>query len=119
MAFEIGKIAGGYEFLDVLDSTKTGVAYKVRNLKFNRLEMLRILPRTVQDDQERVARFLREGKVHARLSHPNIITYYHASASAAELVMTTELVEGTQLAWRRACAGLRPPDAVRYVRHVS
>ena len=56
MAFEIGKTAGGYEFLDVLDSTKTGVAYKVRNLKFGRVEMLRILPRNLQEDQERVER---------------------------------------------------------------
>jgi len=118
MAFEIGKIAGGYEFLDVLDSTKTGVAYKVRNLKFNRVEMLRILPRNVQDDQERVERFLREVKVHARLSHPNIITFYNASEIDGQLVMTMELVEGTPLGWRLELGPLPYPEAIRYIRQV-
>src|SRR6266849_1111144 len=118
MAFEIGKIAGGYEFLDVLDSNKTGVAYKVRNLKFNRVEMLRILPRNVQDDQERVERFLREVKVHARLSHPNIITFYNASEIDGQLVMTMELVEGTPLGWRLELGPLPYPEAIRYMSHV-
>ena len=118
MAFEIGKTAGGYEFLDILDSTKTGVAYKVRNLKFGRVEMLRILPRNLQDDQERVERFLREVKVHARLSHPNIITFYNATEIDGQLVMTMELVEGTSLAWRLELGPLPYPEAIRYMRQV-
>jgi len=118
MAFEIGKTAGGYEFLDVLDSTKMGVAYKVRNLKFGRVEMLRILPRNVQDDQERVERFLREVKVHARLSHPNIITFYNATEIDGQLVMTMELVEGTPLAWRLELGPVPYPEAIRYMRQV-
>jgi eukaryotic-like serine/threonine-protein kinase len=118
MAFEIGKTAGGYEFLDVLDSTKTGVAYKVRNLKFGRVEMLRILPRNLQDDQERVERFLREVKVHARLSHPNLITFYNATEIDGQLVMTMDLVEGTPLAWRLELGPVPYPEAIRYMRQV-
>src|SRR5262249_32752274 len=118
MAFELGKTAGGYEFLDILDSSKVGIAYRVRNLKFGRVEMLRILPRNLQDDQERVDRFIREVKVHARLSHPNIITFYNATEIDGQLVMTTELVEGTPLAWRLDLGRIAYPEAVHYVRQV-
>src|SRR5690242_10161756 len=97
MPFALGKQAGDYEFIDVLGNSKTSLAYKVRNIKFDRMEMLRILPQNMQGDKERVERFLREVKVHARLSHPNIITFYNATEIEGQLVMTMELVEGTSL----------------------
>lgn len=100
MSFEIGKSAGSYEIIDVLSTSKTGVAYKVRNLLAQRLEVLKILPNNLQEDPERVARFLREMKVHARLQHPNIVSFYNAMEIERKLVMTTELVEGTTLAQR-------------------
>ena len=60
MAFEIGATIGGYEFIDALDNNpKAGITYKVRNVKFGRLEMLRILPLNPQGDQEKVDRFIR------------------------------------------------------------
>src|SRR6266478_5424267 len=97
MAFELGKVAGGYEFIDVFSKVKTGLAYKVRNVKCDRLEMLRILPQNMQGDQERVDRFLREIKVHARLGHPNIITFYNATEIDSHLVMTYEFFEAITL----------------------
>jgi serine/threonine protein kinase len=100
MGFEIGQTAGGYEFIDFLGSSKDDVAYKVRNTLSNRLEMLKVLPKKFQDDQERVSRFLREIKVHSRLIHPNIVSFYNATELDGHLVMTTELVEGTTLAER-------------------
>src|ERR1043166_2610953 len=118
MTFEIGRTVGGYEFLDILDSSKTGVAYKVRNVKYGRVEMLRILPRSVQDDQERVERFLREVKVHSRLSHPNIITFYNATEIEGQFVMTMELVEGTPLAWRLETSPVPCLEASDYMRQV-
>ena len=86
MAFEIGATLGGYEFLDVINSSpKTLITYKVRNVKFGRIEMLRILPLNLQGDQEKVDRFLREVKVHARLSHPNIVTFFNATEIEGQL----------------------------------
>src|SRR6266568_947011 len=116
MAFEIGTTLGGYEFLDFVDSSKTGIIYKVRNVKFGRVEMLRILPLNLQGDKEKVDRFLREVKVHARLSHPNIITFYNATAIEGQLVMTMELVEGTPLAARLELGPIPCAEAIDYVR---
>jgi serine/threonine-protein kinase len=117
MAFEIGKTTAGYEVLEVLGSSKTGVAYKVRNVFAQRFEVLKILPKNLQDNEEQVARFLREIKVHARLVHPHIVTFYNAREIEGQLVMTTEYVPGFTVA---DCLekGLIPrKEAVNYACH--
>jgi len=94
MGFEIGKTVAGYEILELLGSDKTGIAYKVRNVFAQRFEVLKVLPKDVGGNEEQVIRFLREIKVHARLVHPNIVTFYNAREIEGQLVMTTEYVPG-------------------------
>ena len=115
MAFGIGQTAGDYEFLDVLESSKSGVTYKVRNVLAERFEALKVLPKNLQDDQERVERFLREIKVHARLTHPNIVAFYNAGMVDRQLVMTTELIDGMTLAQRLDSGPLPIPEALDYI----
>ena len=97
MKFDVGQTIGGYEFLDLLESSPTGVTYKVRNVLVKRLEVLKVLPKELQEDQKRVDRFLREVNIRARLTHPNIVGFYNAMPLEDQLVMTTELVEGPTL----------------------
>jgi serine/threonine-protein kinase len=100
MPINPGQTLGDYEVIDVVESSKSGVTYKIRNVLLQRFEALRVLPKAFQDDQEKVTRFLREAKVHARINHPNVVSFYHAAQLEGQLVMTTELVEGTTLAQR-------------------
>lgn len=97
MSFELGQTAGVYEFIDVMESSRHGVTYRVRNLEAQRFEALRVLPGSVQDDLEQVNRFFREANIHARIVHPNILTFYKALELDGHLAMTTELVEGATL----------------------
>jgi serine/threonine protein kinase len=78
MGFEIGKTVGGYEIVELVGSSATGVAYKVKNVFSQRFEILKILPKEISGNEDQVVRFLREIKVHARLVHPNIVTFYNA-----------------------------------------
>ena len=115
MRFEIGETVSGYEFLAVLDTSETGVTYKVRNVLVKRLEVLKVLPKELQEDQKRIDRFLREVNIRARLSHPNIVSFYNAMPLEDQLVMTTELVEGSSI---RQLAKLGPmplQDAADYI----
>jgi serine/threonine protein kinase len=114
MGFELDKTVAGYEIIEVLGSSKTGVAYKVRNVFAQRYEILKVLPKGVQDTEEHTARFLREIKVHARLVHPNIVTFYNAREIEGQLVMTTEFVPGITLAERLESGPLAWRDATRY-----
>ena len=118
MVMRPGQIVGDYEVMDLLEASQEGVTYKVRNVLVQRLEVLRILPKSLQDDPEKVTRFLREAKVHARISHPNIVSFYHATQLGGQLVMTTELVEGTTLAQRRESGPLPLAEALSFVSQV-
>src|SRR6185503_5018708 len=106
MGFEVGQIAGGYEFVGVQDNTRNGRGFKVRNVLAERLEVLRVLPREPQIGREELDRFLREMKVHARLSHPNIVSFYTATEIDSELVMTSEFFDGITLEQRLAMGSM-------------
>jgi serine/threonine protein kinase len=112
MSIQPGQRVGDYEILELLENSKEGVAYKVRNVILQRFEVLRVLPKTLRDDQDAVTRFLREAKVHARMCHPNIETFYHATQVDGHLIMTTELVKGTTLAARRELGALPAADGL-------
>lgn len=118
MSIQPGQRAGDYEILDLLENSKEGVTYKVRNGILQRFELLRVLPKTLQDDHEAVTRFLREVQVHARMSHPNIVTFYNATQLNGQLIMTTELVEGTTLAARRELGPLPVAEALKFLSQV-
>ena len=50
-----------------MDTSGAGVTYEVQNEIAQRREMLKVLPRDLQDDRERVERFLREAKILGRV----------------------------------------------------
>lgn len=97
MSFQLGQIVGDYEFVDILRSSKTNVAYKVKNVLAQRFEILKIVPGDLHHDPERLERFQREIKIHARLDHPSILAFYNATVLQGHLVMTTAFVEGATL----------------------
>jgi serine/threonine-protein kinase len=100
MEFELGQTYSGYKFLDVAKRSRSGVEYRVQNTFTLRMELLKVLPPSAQDDQEETERFMREVRVHAKLVHPNIVTFFTAMPLEGRLVMTTELVEGLPLSER-------------------
>jgi serine/threonine protein kinase len=107
--------AGNYEFLGIVDKPKAGVTYKVRNRTSGELEVLRALPGASYEDPEARERFLREIRVHTRLSHPNIIAFHDALELDGQLVMRAEFVEGATLA--ELCRGgqLSSAEAIRAI----
>lgn len=115
MPFQLGSIVDGFEFIDVLDSTREEVIYRVRNLAEDRFECLRVLSAGLQEDPEHMERFLRESRVHARLVHPNIVTFLSARVLNGQPVITTEYVEGVTLAARLEAGSMAPEQALRYM----
>ena len=97
MSFQLGERVKDYEFVDLLDATGSSETYEVFNHAEDRREILKVLPREVQRDRQAVDRFLREAKIHARLSHPAIAGFYGGMQLAGQLVMTFEAVDGVPL----------------------
>lgn len=119
MSFQLGQIIGDYEFVDVLRSSKTNVAYKVKNVLAQRFETLKIVPGDLHHDPERLERFQREIKIHARLEHPSILPFYNASVLNGHLVMTTAYVEGSTLEERLELGPLSWHQAVDYAAQIT
>src|SRR4029453_581450 len=113
----LGQKAGAYEFLSIEGSSRIGTAYRVRNLMADRIEILRVLQRA-DEDREQANRFLREIKVHARLSHPNLVSFFGAEEIDDQLVMTSEYFEGVSLQQRLAERALPIDEAVGWMSQV-
>ena len=75
-----------------------GEVYRARDTKSDRDVPLKVLPQAFTDDPDRLARFEREAKVVAPLSHPNI--GYGLEEAEGQKALVLELVEGPTLAER-------------------
>jgi eukaryotic-like serine/threonine-protein kinase len=109
---------GDYEILGVLGAGGMGKVYKVRNVLTDRIEAMKILLPDLAGQKELANRFLREIKLLAGLSHPNIASLRTALTVGNQLIMIMELVEGVTLAARLEQGALPPPEAVNYINQV-
>src|SRR5215213_1774337 len=72
MSWTAGTEVSGYEIKRLLGAGGMGEVYLARNLRLQRDVALKVLPPSLIQDPERRARFEREARVLAALSHPNI-----------------------------------------------
>jgi Serine/threonine protein kinase len=114
----IGTRKGDYEILGVLGTGGMGKVYKVRNLLSDRIEAMKVLLPNLADQKDLGDRFLREIKVLAGLSHPNIAALRTALTINNQLVMILEYVEGTTVAARVEHGAIPCAEAVRYIAQV-
>ena len=90
-------LAGRYEVLGLLGSGGMGMVYKARDLRLGRDVAVKILPQHLAEDPNALARFDREAKALASLSHTNILAIhdFHNQEGFAFAVM--ELLQGQTL----------------------
>src|SRR5439155_11377743 len=100
MSFEAGSRIGDYEVAGVLGTGGMGKVYKVRNTISDRVEAMKVLLPDLTEMADLESRFLREIKLLATLSHPNIAGLHTALRVENQLLMIMELVEGTTVAQR-------------------
>jgi serine/threonine-protein kinase len=109
---------GDYEILEVLGSGGMGRVYKVRNVITDRIEAMKVLLPDLQGQEEVAARFLREIKVLAGLTHPNIAALHTALTINNQLVMLMEYVQGQTISSRLTQGPIPVKDALNYIDQV-
>jgi len=102
-----GRTIGGYQLQMLLGVGGMGEVYRARDLKLGRDVAIKILPRAVTRDPDRLARFEREARMLAALNHPNICAIYGLEEADGIKLLVLELVDGETLAHR-----LQPPSAL-------
>jgi serine/threonine protein kinase len=76
MALAIGTRLGPYEVVALLGAGGMGEVYRARDTRLDRDVAIKILPETVGSDPDRLARFEREARAVAALSHPGILAIH-------------------------------------------
>src|SRR6187397_744474 len=88
---------GPYEIIAPLGAGGMGEVYRARDTRLDREVAIKILPESVARDPERLARFEREAKAVAALSHPNILALHDAGTENGTTFAVMELLEGESL----------------------
>ncbi len=97
MTFSVGQTVGDYRVVDVIGSGGMGTVYKVQHVISDRIEAMKVILPSLIDSPGLADRFIREIKVQARLSHPNIASLHNALRAEQGLLMVMEYIEGTTL----------------------
>src|SRR4051812_43092211 len=79
-----------------------GEVYRSRDSRLDRDVAVKVLPRRLANDPQALARFEREGKTIAALSHPNILAVFDVGTDQGVAFVVTELLEGETLRSRVA-----------------
>jgi hypothetical protein len=109
MSLSKGDRLGRYEILGALGAGGMGEVYRARDTDLDREVAVKVLLEAVATDPERIARFEREAKVLASLSHQNIATLHGIEEHEGQRFLVMELAEGETLAGRLE-QGPFPPD---------
>ena len=76
MALPSGARLGPYEILSAIGAGGMGEVYRARDTRLDRTVAIKVLPPEFSADPDRLARFQREAKTIAGLSHPHICTLH-------------------------------------------
>ncbi len=118
MPFAVGERVGDYQVVRTLGAGGMGEVYQVRHLISERVEAMKVLLPNLESNAELADRFLREIKVQASLSHPNIAALYTAVKHGNQLLMLMEFVEGESIEQKLRGGPMTPEAGVRYMAQV-
>jgi serine/threonine protein kinase len=105
----------GHEVSGVLGIGGTGIVYKARQIKLNRLVALKMLTTGGGAEPERLARFRTEAQAVARLHHVNIVQIYEIGEHNGLPYISLEFCEGGTLASHLGGRPLPPREAAQLV----
>jgi eukaryotic-like serine/threonine-protein kinase len=93
----VGKTIDNYEVVAILGEGGMGIVYKAFDLKLERYVALKILSPQSLTNPNFIARFKREAKNQAKLTHPNIVPVYGFTEDGQIFGIVMEYVEGETL----------------------
>ncbi len=111
MALNRGARLGPYEIREPLGAGGMGEVWRARDTRLDRDVAIKVLPDRVAGDADAYARFQREAKAVAALSHPNIMAIYDFGRQGQTAYAVVELLDGETLR-AQIEAGPLPPRKV-------
>ena len=112
MSLQPGARLGPYEILSPLGAGGMGEVYRARDTRLGREVAIKVLPAHLSDDREALARFEREAKAVAALSHPNILAIHDFERIDDNAFAIMELLDGETLRERLSGSAMPVRKAV-------
>ena len=107
-----GTRLGPYEILAAIGAGGMGEVYRARDTRLGRDVAVKIVPPAVAANPDALARFEREARAVAALSHPHILTIHDVGQSDGTTYAVMELLEGQTLRARMEDSALPQRKAV-------
>ncbi|MDZ4405240.1 protein kinase [Prosthecobacter sp.] len=112
------EIAAAFPDLEILDLIGHGgmsAVFRVRQPKLDRIVALKVLPKALAATPGFAERFTREGRVLARLSHPNIVAVHDFGESGGFCYLIMEYVDGVNLRQAMRAGRFTPEQALNII----
>jgi tetratricopeptide (TPR) repeat protein len=116
----VGQTLGRYRVEEKLGEGGMGVVFRATDEKLRRTVALKVLSDGVVNDPDRRRRFLREARLAASLTHPNIATVHDVGETDdGYIYIAMELVTGQSLRRRLESGALGASTAVRIAKDLT
>jgi eukaryotic-like serine/threonine-protein kinase len=119
VALSSGTRLGPYEILSPLGAGGMGEVYRARDTRLERDVAVKVLPENLIADADALARFEREAKSVAALSHPNILAIHDFGRDRGIAYAVMELLEGDTLRERLDGGPIPQRKALDYALQVA
>jgi hypothetical protein len=114
-----GTRLGVYEIASAIGAGGMGEVYRARDLRLGRDVAIKLLPRGLAADSERLQRFEQEARATAALNDPNIVAIYDIGAHDGQPYVVSEFLDGETLRKALAEGPLPVRKAVGYAQQVA
>ncbi|HTR02287.1 MAG TPA: protein kinase [Thermoanaerobaculia bacterium] len=119
MTLAAGTRLGPYEILAPLGAGGMGEVYRARDRKLDRDVAIKVLPSQLTANADALARFEREAKAVAALSHPNILAIFDFGTENGVSYAAMELLEGETLRGKIDGSAVTQKQAVEWALQVA
>ena len=107
----IGKEIGPYRIIEKIGQGGMGIVFKGLHVKLEQEVAIKVLSPEFSQDPSMRERFIKEAKIQAKISHPNVVNVLNYIEDAGNLFLVMEFIQGETLDNRLKRLG-RYPDAV-------
>jgi hypothetical protein len=115
----VGSRLGPYEVVSRLGAGGMGEVYRARDPRLGREVAIKVIAARIADDPSALARFEREARAVARLSHPNIVAIHDIGREQGITYAVMELLPGEALRRRLLSGALQVRKALDVATQVA
>ncbi|HXH92827.1 MAG TPA: serine/threonine-protein kinase [Thermoanaerobaculia bacterium] len=114
-----GTRLGPYEIGELIGRGGMGEVYRAADTRLGRDVAIKVLATHLADDPASLARFQREARAVAALSHPNIVALFDVGSEGQTHYVVTELLEGETLRGRLSASRLPEDEILRIANAIA